>query len=1166
MSSTYSSYPPGPNTTRRDQLEQPRSIPSQDPSQFLNPLSPQLGSNLSSPGLNAHTPADSVSTISVHYQSSEFSEPEDPFFGAIDFSNFVDTASPSFLNDENVPFDGNGPQPTDNLGAHAVPPNAQQHVQFTASYLPLSPDKSPPMPGVSSNEQFKDEAPSPRGGFPDFPRAVVVPQDLSLAHTSSAVFDVKQPGFELTPQTSHGTESSDDGGVAPTAAMKSPQVTVSHWDSDYIGAFDAQGTQDHHNSSTSLSTARGPDGQGGGWAPDARSSQEVDSVNNQAAQRDLEERNQEVAAWRNRSASVSLPLSRDTDHPDEHPVAAPDDGDDNISPREISGGERTENKFVPGRTYYTETGGAPTADDLEIMRQGHVWQDAPTPFSISKPSSRHQPGSSADAMAKYQQMCRDTDSVVSRTATWGTRRTSWPGAIDAEVAVTGNLFKRLALNNNKGDPRRPSIFGEVRSRVVRKLSVNGGKRKTHDSDDASSFMTQSSTEKAQGRLAPPSPSLGWAKKQSVPTINTAFADVGSKFASIASSHARAGSVSATPITSPKSPAGLGLMVRNTLGRSRSKSETGSSLTTIATLWRKTGGPPVPNTKASNATPNLTPNANAMEGDGDEEEEDDQYEDNDMKGESDKLIDGITPDIKGFKQHILKLNPLLSQNPVLTERLAYLQSMRYKQLLNHRVKHLQAVAAKNCACGSRCIALGGNASALNAKGGQRAVDPHSAGYDGSDGDITPLEGAITQQSFPQDIPMPPTASLPSEFECQLCFTTKKFQKPSDWTKHVHEDVAPFACTWTPCKEVKPFKRKADWVRHENEGHRQLEWWVCDVEDCTHQCYRRDNFLQHLVREHKFVEPKVKTKAAIKLNGGHDATWAKVEQCHQETPKQPQDEPCRFCGKTFPSWKKLTVHLAKHMEHISLPVLRLVAKAELDEDTIISPVHDPPPRHFPPAFVTSPDQPRSGVAGTAFGPSPTLAHGPMAYSAQPPPLGMYPHPMGLPTAPQPYANLYNPVGFDNLAHDFVPPQLQMNISPLGAHHPQFSSINNPSAPAVSTFSAGGLPVTSPAGPYMSAAPLPPARPSASVSPAPDLEPFPSLDMDALGLGLPNPGPDAAVIGGQMGYGVGGNAPQHQIPGHHQHQGHPQLGHPQQHYSPQGSVSPYGRSPNAPQGPFY
>lgn len=223
----------------------------------------------------------------------------------------------------------------------------------------------------------------------------------------------------------------------------------------------------------------------------------------------------------------------------------------------------------------------------------------------------------------------------------------------------------------------------------------------------------------------------------------------------------------------------------------------------------------------------------------------------------------------------------------------------------------------------------------------------------------------------------------ELECQICFTPRKFIKPSDWTKHVHEDVQPFTCTWDRCREPKMFKRKADWVRHENEGHRHLEWWTCDVDDCKHTCYRRDNFLQHLVREHKFTEPKVKTKAAMKKSGGTDPTWQQVERCHVETSARAQDEACRFCGKSFPTWKKLTVHLAKHMEHISLPVLRLVSAKDLNEDTIISPVQDLPPRNFLPTPVKteapefSPQRPHAMSNPTDYSP-----HNAFGFQAVPP----------------------------------------------------------------------------------------------------------------------------------------------------------------------------------------
>ncbi|KOS16782.1 Zinc finger protein 60 [Escovopsis weberi] len=385
----------------------------------------------------------------------------------------------------------------------------------------------------------------------------------------------------------------------------------------------------------------------------------------------------------------------------------------------------------------------------------------------------------------------------------------------------------------------------------------------------------------------------WGRK-ATPSINEALVSMGQNFASIgAGCHTRSGSVSNLPPAVPSKGSLSGLSVKNPIRRPRSKSDLpkpsgqGEIQSKLADLWWKSGGPPgVSMISRAQAEP-----------DEEEDEEDESFEEHDMKMDP-NLINGIAPTVAGFQSHILALNPSLSPQSYLVERISRQQVDRFKQLLTSRLRHL---------------GLG-------------------------------VEGAITQESFPADIPLPPTQRLPAEFECQLCFQQKKLHKPSDWTKHVHEDVQPFTCTWEKCRDPKMFKRKADWVRHENEGHRQLEWWACDVDDCRHVCYRRDNFLQHLVREHKFAEPKVKNKAALKKAISVDATWKKVEQCHRETDRRPQDEPCKFCGRVFPTWKKLTVHLAKHMEKIALPVLRLVsAKArDLDADTVISPIPDGPSR--------------------------------------------------------------------------------------------------------------------------------------------------------------------------------------------------------------------------------
>lgn len=73
--------------------------------------------------------------------------------------------------------------------------------------------------------------------------------------------------------------------------------------------------------------------------------------------------------------------------------------------------------------------------------------------------------------------------------------------------------------------------------------------------------------------------------------------------------------------------------------------------------------------------------------------------------------------------------------------------------------------------------------------------------------------------------------------------------------------------------------------------------------------------------------------------HNATediWGIVDRCRRDTTKQPKDEPCRFCGNLCTTWKKLTVHLAQHMQQISLPILPLIDQKPLNADSIISPV--------------------------------------------------------------------------------------------------------------------------------------------------------------------------------------------------------------------------------------
>ncbi|KAI1399344.1 hypothetical protein F4819DRAFT_420145 [Hypoxylon fuscum] len=1099
-------------------------------SHLLSPYSSHIQSNSASPTGNFNTPADSVSSIDI-YQSSDFSSSDfGDFILDVDFNNVdAENGGPRFLED----YDD-----TQEPITHHT--QTQDNGAKDTKY-PLSPHHTPSIPSTSAFD-------GSTGVSADFGTSIGSHHSSNETRPSINSFDSNQSAPQLTPDTNGDSFSSDDNLAPSTLAMaaQSPRVTVSMWHRDeeapiqgversftagaesprvthtsplvpHSLAGDLAGEPAPESIPTIVRDVHGnwlPDSAAGhrGLAPGNRPTEEIASPNQQAARRERAETNKKVFEWVSRSTS-------DLNDPSggqggSNIVAGGQNSEgDNIPTGEIPLGNTTENRHMPGQAYLhvDGSGGPLTQTDFDIMRQLPTWGDAPAIHAIQS-GQQYQPPTSNAAIEKFNRQCQDNDSIVSRAATWGTRRRSLPSLVDMEGIMSGNFLKKLSIG---GHSRRPSFTKKISSLVRKPSASQILKRKgSNASDVPPEDLEDNDRRDSKDTLAPPSRTSSWGMgisgitKKPTPSINTALVGIATNAAAIGTTHARSGSISATSITSPKSPFGSLSVppVKNALTRRRSKTELpkGSEVLShpnLVGMLKKQGGPPV----ASIGRPQP-----AVEQDDDDDDEDEGFDDADMKADPSRL-DAIEPTFAGFRDHILKLNSgLPSENAWLADRIAHQMIMRYKQLQSAKVKHLNQVKQRSCPCRHLCIALGGSAIPLDGKGGDRGLDPLSARPDSSDGDTTPLEGGINSESFPMGIPMPPTMSLPAEFECQLCFTSKKFQKPSDWTKHVHEDVQPFTCTWEKCRDPKMFKRKADWVRHENEGHRHLEWWTCDVDDCRHVCYRRDNFLQHLVREHKFTEPKIKTKAAIKKAGGGDKTWLKVEQCHVETSAKPSDEPCRFCRKTFPTWKKLTVHLAKHMEHISLPVLKLIDKKELDADTIISPVQDPPRPNFPIPAVKQ--EPPSFVPQSDSGPSIPI---PIDYSQpgninygvsmQPPPTYYGQHPIAQPYPEMPGSSMLMASNYNNVQQS-QPPQPQ--------YHP--------------------LPVTT--GPYdPSYMAIPPQQDG--------LEPFPQFDPNPLGI---------QDLSGSLGYDNLANAGMQ--PNVDQYGSHP------------GSVSPYHHSPHQGHGTFY
>ncbi|KAF2836424.1 hypothetical protein M501DRAFT_238718 [Patellaria atrata CBS 101060] len=551
------------------------------------------------------------------------------------------------------------------------------------------------------------------------------------------------------------------------------------------------------------------------------------------------------------------------------------------------------------------------------------WIDATT--ALAPHGGRYQPPTSNAAMMKFWQRARDIE-TASLAATLGSARRRSESEIGS-VYASGGISRQLIPEPERLKPKEPKRErrGSFLDNILPKRTNSSNVLKRKGTLPTEKDLTLSPT----ASIAPKRVG-SWGRPKS-PRIDTNL-----------SSSSKEGTLGSAVTTT--TPSGAWNSAKNVIRRSRSRSDIGKGKG-LKELMEKHGGPPM----LALATPNdpeKPPMQPSNAKDSDDDNDDDALGQDAITMDLTVRSDPIIPTLEGFKDHARELNPRLEVYMI--ERITQEQIRRYKRLLEFRVKHMKAIRNGKCSSGKFCTALGGSSVALPPRVTNKDSEAPFIGFQiiqpgCSDEDIeVTSEGTIVAAQFPAGVPLPPVKRLPAEFECPLCFKVKKFYKPSDWTKHVHEDVQPFTCTFPSCGEPKSFKRKADWVRHENERHRQLENWTCNYGECTHTCYRKDNFVQHLVREHKIPEPKArtgKTANAVARDGprtASDEVWDRVESCRRDTTKQPKDERCRFCGNICNSWKKLTVHLAKHMEQISMPILTLVDQRQISADTIISPI--------------------------------------------------------------------------------------------------------------------------------------------------------------------------------------------------------------------------------------
>lgn len=731
-----------------------------------------------------------------------------------------------------------------------------------------------------------------------------------------------------------------------------------------------------------------------GVDPARRGDVEVPTVNQLANKRQLDGRNHEVAEWlqnsnsgsdhgkarilqqiranrpRARSAgvkvdSMDLPIYSDRGIPGPGVLIEEDSDDEYSDDEEISVLASSESESLRPESPPVEQEDLenpnneqsyfPPYDDDSIppeMQEPHPrqfyrrgpWQD-PLRGPIS--DARSQPFSSNAAIMRFNEEVTKWE-TASRAATWGTRRR----LSDSEVQsiVDGSRVRHLFLVK-RGRARGSTILKKARDKandlIPRRSNSNIKKAAETPTSPEPIPMVESPQPRESISSQNPLQRFHSFGKSKSPPLDTVSA--------INTIAIQGDATSADSIKVKSEGLRSPLQI---LRKARSKSDVGKSSARSASpglqeLMTQHGGPPVMNL-ASPAGP--SPLLQRRDTGNDATMDDDDDDDVDETGIRMDLrirAESIIPNLEGFKTHARQLNPRLE--PYLIDRIGQEQVRRYKKLIESRIKHAKAVANHNCGSRGFCFALGGDAQLLAPRPSAKDPDATCAQFsvqnpaDSEPEDGVNEEGIVPPALFPPGIPLPPIKRLPAEFECFLCFKNKKFHKPSDWTKHVHEDVQPFSCTFPNCTEPKSFKRKADWVRHENERHRRLEYWMCSVQECSHICYRKDNFVQHLVREHKKTEPKVKSRAGKGKGGaGQQAEDEEVVQlvrtCRHETNIKPRDEPCKFCGNVLNSWKKLSVHMGKHMEQIAMPVLELVDMKGVNADTIISPLEQTQQKTF------------------------------------------------------------------------------------------------------------------------------------------------------------------------------------------------------------------------------
>lgn len=382
----------------------------------------------------------------------------------------------------------------------------------------------------------------------------------------------------------------------------------------------------------------------------------------------------------------------------------------------------------------------------------HPWNDIVAPVTRGASlGMRNQPNSANAAILKFKQYAENIE-TASRVATFGSNMTKGRRNSTGNAdKVLGGPLKRLSFGRDKSKPpgpqRKPSIWGEFRTGLKRSLSNSGGNKAP-----GVGVRRINSGDKSASPFAPSI--LGTSFRGEKPNQKVETSTVRSAFGQMASplmaAGAGKGSHGATP-TSPLSrqPSGVpGIMHR--VSRSRSKSELQRQH--IFGVVTSLVGPVLPQSppddpsepspgsmvkkftfgeesqrrgtaEARKLLSPLDAHRHELDDDGDEDMDDASSYGQVAQEEKPQKLE-ITPTYDGFVANVRLLTPHLGDK--LVERIAQEQCKRFKKLVDHRHKHLAALAASgHCSNNQKCRptigAIGVSSdTAINVTGGHKRV--------------------------------------------------------------------------------------------------------------------------------------------------------------------------------------------------------------------------------------------------------------------------------------------------------------------------------------------------------------------------------------------------------------------------------------------------------------